>query len=198
METYSDLMNRLDLVVTSPDKRIRSRLHRDTFDIVFKEATYRKYGEANLAHQLGSLLQLMWTGFRKADLMAKSRTLGDAVAEESRNPSSRAGRELFRRRQELALNGTSARRHLKVDCVGWRNWKVGVSSGTLRELSEAEFCDEVRSMVSALMHDYHRKLQPLLEEFHRESDPEGYQWVREETRRARREHAFTSTGKEER
>lgn len=189
METYSDLMERLDLVVTSPDKNIRSRLHRDTFDIAFKETRYPKYTENTMSHQLEGLLQLTWAGYRKADLMAKSRTLGEAAADESRNPSSMEGRELFRKRRELPLNATSEQRHLKVSCVGWRSWKITVGSGTISKLSEGEFCAEVRSLVTALMHDYHRKLKPLLDEFHRKADPQGYQWVQEEERRSRRKEA---------
>ncbi|HZE37360.1 MAG TPA: hypothetical protein VE172_00960 [Stackebrandtia sp.] len=188
METYGDMMRRLDLRVSSPDNRIRARMHGDGFDIKFNGRGYREYTEPAMEGQLAALFQLLWVGRRKADLMAKAKTMGEEVAAESRNPSSLAGKELFAQRQRLEVGGTSSGGHVKVGCVGFRDWKVSLKRGTLDELSEDEFRAEVRSLASAVMGDYHHKLQPLLDEYQRRLDPEAFR----RTKDLVREHGGSS------
>ena len=195
MDSYGSMMGRLDLRVTSPDARIRGRIRgTNDADIKFVGNAYREYTEAAMGVQLGALFQLMWTGHRRASLMATAETLGQDNADEESHPTTPAGRELFAKRSEMPLSAVSANGYVRVACVGWRNWTVDIENGTFDALTESEFRAELRSLVDPLMDDYHTKLQPLLDEFVRRTDPDGFQRAKDAERMWRRQERNATSG----
>lgn len=184
METFGTMMSRLDLKVASPDRRIHGRIQgRDRIDIVFRGNAYREYTEDAMGAQLGGLFQLMWTGYRRATLMAMARTMGEASAEEGRHPTDPEDRDLFEERRTMKLAATSVRGFVKVRCVGWRDWSVRIEPGTCDDLTEEEFRTELLSLVPPLMDRYRHKSAELADNYFRRVDPEGHRRMRDLERR---------------
>ncbi|HZE41178.1 MAG TPA: hypothetical protein VE172_20455 [Stackebrandtia sp.] len=189
MESWGDMMRRLDLKVTSPDKRIRGRVHQGMADIKFIDNAYREYTEAAMGSQIAALCQLLWVGYRKADVLATTQTAGAAAAEEMRHPAGFADRELFAARRAMEMGATSDSGRLAISCVGFQNWRFTIQRGTFDALSENEFRADFRSVVRPLMDDYHEKLDALLDAHRRRFDPEGYQSIKDRERFEKRQEA---------
>ncbi|HZE38856.1 MAG TPA: hypothetical protein VE172_08580 [Stackebrandtia sp.] len=188
METYAQLMERLDLRVSSPDKRIKARIKgRNAFDIKFLGNAYREYTTSAMEGQFEGLCQLVWVGYRKAALTARSRTPGAFRSDQDEEPLSTAEEELFAKRKQLEFEAMSSRGSITLACRGWRRWKVTIAPRTLDTLSEEKFLSEARSVVPRILNAYHDRYDRLLDDFHKKRDPESYRDRKRYSRPMRRQ-----------
>ncbi|MFD0557786.1 hypothetical protein FB566_3072 [Stackebrandtia endophytica] len=171
--TYTDMMDRLDLKVHSPDTNLRARLSRRTdLDISFVPRTYESYSDWALSQQLAAVAKLLWVGRRRASLMARKEALGESAADRFEEPRYPEEREFFDKRARIQATGTSANEWVTMTTVGWTHWRVDLAPRTVRTLSEQQFCAEVVSVFSPLLADYRAQLAILLDELHRRTRPE--------------------------
>lgn len=173
MAVYGDMMGRLKLTVTSPDRGITAQVTGDvSIDFTFEQGAYRRYTPGELSRQLAAVCQLGWTGYRRASMIAWGKAVGEEYADEEKYPSSKAQQELFAARKNLEISGRSGRGVIAVSNCGWRDWQVHLAPGTLTTLSEQEFVTEGRSAMASLMADYTVKYGLLLEDYNRKTHPE--------------------------
>lgn len=175
MSKYSDMMDRLDMTVQSPDKNIKARLtNRTRIAFTFRPETYPLYAEWTLSRQLAAVAQLLWVGRRRASLMARREALGDAAADTFEEPRNPEQAEFFRDRAEIEVSAVSQSGRIAASMTGWTRWHVEVQPRTVQELTEAQFCADAVSVFPPMLHEYQRQYRLLLDELHRKTRPEYY------------------------
>ena len=175
MSVYADMMDRLVLLVHSPDKNIKARLRdRTRLELSFLPEAYQSYSDWTLSNQLAGVSKLLWVGRRRASFMARREALGERFADEVEVATSREQQELFDKRARIEATGTSTNRWITATTVGWTHWNVELAARATRTLREYEFCAEAVSVFPRLLADYQTKHSQLLQEYHEKVRPESF------------------------
>lgn len=161
MGMFSALLNGITISVTSPDGNVECELG-DGRDVVmgFAAGSYRRYTETELARQLAGVLTSLWAGHRHAHLAILEESSGCEVrGDGSRiDPKNRAFTEA---RRTARAKGRSTSGRISVSTTGLTAWQVNIQPGTVREMDEDTFLNDLWSACLAVIADHRRRLTEL-------------------------------------
>lgn len=167
--TDSDLDRRPQLSASSPDGSIWA----DTTDgtdlrVTFSYATYGRYTDEGLAHQLGRLGQSMWVAFQRSQKEIHERRSASfrvAVRAPARPDQTPAQAAYARALDEVAAVGRSPDGSITVRTTGALRWAVDLADGTVARLAEGAFVGQLTAAVQAMLADRERRIAALKAEF---------------------------------
>jgi hypothetical protein len=148
MGELADRLLDLAVTATSPDGQVSASVQRQgrAVEVSFRPAAYRRYREAQLAHQLNQLATLTFTRYRRQE---------DEVLAGALGPASADGIQHRRYRDRLArLVAKSSGDGIRISSRGLVSWEVTLASGLLRRMPEPEFVTEMVGAVARLLDGY--------------------------------------------
>lgn len=161
MGILADRLDSMVVTVSSPDGRVVGELRkRGELDVSFLGNGCRQYTERGLEHQLNRLLDSLWAEHRRGFDAALAEALGRPV-EKPREPWDANQRRFEADQAETAAEGMSERACIFMKTTAMVSWDVVIRDGTLTELDDAEFVEELLSANRALHTDYHTKMARL-------------------------------------
>lgn len=152
MSELSDLLDRMRVQASVAGGAITAELHdRDRVEISFAPGYYERATEATLERHLASLARLVWADYARQYYAAVSTAFGQSVTKDP-PPIGRQDREYTALRQDLIAEGRSGDGRITVMVRGMEVWDVRIAVGTLQELAEAEFVQQLSEAAGALIH----------------------------------------------
>lgn len=147
--------------VSSPNGGIFARLDgRESVQLSFAPGYYERASDHDLESQLTQVARLLWT--------ARMRAYNTIIADEYHEsiiidptPQSQLDREFYDQRDNLLATGRSSDGRIEVTVRGMRDWKVRITPGTSRELSEDAFASAAATAASQLISDQRDKVREL-------------------------------------
>jgi len=154
---------------SSPDGAIWA----DTTDgtdlrISFSYATYGRYTDDILAHQLSRLGQAMWVAFQRSqnELHERQSAAFRVVVAPPARPEQTPGQAAYARAlNEVVASGGSPDGSITVRTTGAISWTVLLADGTVARLGESAFVSQLTAAVQAMLADRERKIAALKAEF---------------------------------
>ncbi|MGH3389976.1 MAG: hypothetical protein ACRDOO_13990 [Actinomadura sp.] len=166
MGVLSDRLDSMRVRVPSPDGMITGELrNRMEVRLSFASGSYRQYDIPTLERQLVGLARRLWAGRTRKFYEALSEAFGETVTGESR-PVSPRDVAFHAARDELVVQGRSADGRVRVATRGMQRWRVKITDGTLRTLSEEEFSVRVSEAAAALIREQLEKVRELKQQFY--------------------------------
>lgn len=153
----ADRLQALTIRVTSPDANLQGRLNGRDVRIQFRPDTYRDYDEPKLAHQLGRLLTLMSTGYRRGhgEIMKEAKLISVTDPKDAGNEAQRRYLEGV---AQLAVVGKTSRGLVRIRSIGMRNWECRIADETVANLAESAFIAETEASIQTLLSNYRREI----------------------------------------
>ncbi|WP_213451001.1 hypothetical protein [Rhizomonospora bruguierae] len=167
MPTTDDYFRNAVITATSPDKCINARISNYTdVEIWFRQGTFERYDESDLAHQLGRLGQGAWVGYQRARQMAyrKALELGPDEADAPRPPEDSRRRAYDAALNEVQGEGVSTDGSIRIRTTGMLRWSVELERNAPRRLGEKAFLTQLGSAYRALLADRELKIAVLRSE----------------------------------
>lgn len=160
MPEISNSLNSLIIQSNSPDRKINGEISSwNQIEIWFcDENSYYNYKRDSLEYQVATLLKSLMTirdEARKKILSQFDGWRSDDVHWDARHRRYRT--EIA----EVMSEGISGSGRIEIYRVGLFDWMVAIKRGTLEELEEEEFCNEISSALSKLQHDYAVKVYEM-------------------------------------
>ena len=161
MGIMADRLDAMVINVSSPDGQVHGELRdRDAISVSFEGESYSEYTERDLERQLARLALLLWTGYQRGYDAALSEATGQPVTRS--RESWDANRRRFRDAQaETVAKGMSKEGYIYVETTGMLSWQVVIRDGTLKELEETQFCEELIGAYHVMSAEYRAKMSQL-------------------------------------
>ncbi|MEV0649201.1 hypothetical protein AB0I28_28495 [Phytomonospora sp. NPDC050363] len=152
MPDLADILDRMTVRVTSPDKRVRAELRRRAVTVSFASPdAYGAYRDATaLAGQVAATITSAVAAADRARRQLVAQHTGLRIDDEPHWDPGR--RRLRERRDRIEVQGESPGGVVRITTVGLREWRVHVVAGTLQRLNSARFCAELNGAIA----DVHR------------------------------------------
>lgn len=150
MPDLADLLARMTIRVTSPDGRVRAELRGRKVAVSFASAEAEAYDGYRDATVLASQVSTVLTSAHAAAERGRRRLVDEHTSlhvEEGPHWDPQR-RRLHEERDALAATGESTRGRVRVTTVGLREWRVGITAGTLQRLDAAGFLAELASAIA--------------------------------------------------
>lgn len=165
-----ELRDRLDAVAVdaaSPDRNIRVGAHGEasSIDVAFRPGAYRRYREADLAHQLAQAMTQLFDQYRHAQRSAVHAVYEIVVQGDDRDADPKS-RQYHLRSRNLAASGEDENGTVKISSQGLVTWQLTISNGTTRRLTEQEFLDDLNDALHDLLIGYRAQLVLLKDEIY--------------------------------
>ena len=165
-----ELRDRLDAVAadaTSPDRNITISTHgkASSIDVVFRPAAYRRYREADLAHQLAQAITQLFDQYRHAQRSAVH-AVYEIVVHGDDSDADPGSRQYHQRSRQLAASGRAENGTVRINSQGLVTWQLTISDGATRHLTEKAFLDGLSAAFHDLLIDYRAQLVLLKDEIY--------------------------------
>lgn len=161
MGEFADRVNAIKVQVVSPDNNIHVVLQGEgDITVEFRPKSYPQYSERGLEHQIERAATLVYTGYYKAygHLMNEFDRNLKRGPDDARDPTER---EYLTDRAELQVVGATERKAVRVKATGLYRWECRIAEGTLAELSEQEFLDELHGAIRNFLARYRTRMSVL-------------------------------------
>ncbi len=162
MIRLSERLDRMSARAASPDGNILGELtHRTQLTLSFRGDSYDRYhSDSDLASQLTGLARLLWAAREREYFAVISDLSGEAVSSEP-VALGRRDREYREARDEIVAEGRSADGRVRVQVRGMRQWSVHCAQGTVRALTQEQFCAAAAQATTQLIDDQTSKIRQL-------------------------------------
>lgn len=170
MGEFADRVNAIKVQVVSPDNNIRVVLQGEgDVTVEFRPESYSKYTERGLERQIERAATLIYTGYYKAyghltDEYDRNLQRGP---DDARDPTERA---YLTDRAELQVVGATERKAVRIRATGLYRWECRIADGTIAELSEQEFLDELHGAIRSFLARYRIRMSGLFTEHYGSED----------------------------
>ncbi|MBU3062543.1 hypothetical protein KO481_29365 [Nocardia sp. NEAU-G5] len=142
--------------MTAPGTDIEAELSRRThIALYFKGSDYAFVDEPMLERALTSIARLLWVGWQRQYRRALEYTNLSIDAEDATDLAFLADRDATR------AVGESSDGRITIGTLGMRKFAVRIEPGTVRELTEIEFCAGVSEAAGNVIHVYQTKVGAL-------------------------------------
>jgi hypothetical protein len=162
MGELASRLERIAVEARSPDGRLRAWVSgRLDLGLEFVPRAYRRYGEADLCHQLGRLATLTWTRYHREYVAVEDEFLDWPVRDRD------AHDRLFEERAEqLTVDGVSPNGLVTVHTRALMRWDFQLAPGVSRRLDEQRFVAEVLGAAADTVRAYRARRARLFHEFY--------------------------------
>ncbi|TCO55975.1 hypothetical protein [Actinocrispum wychmicini] len=157
MDTLAERLDRIHLRVRVPGMAIYGELSdRRRIAISFGEDTYPWMNEPRLEQALAVVARLLTAGWAQE----YHRAMRNSGLEVSLSPDLRDD-DYEQARAELTATGASADGLVTISAVNLRDFAVGITRGTIREVPEREFVASANEAAAAFLADHMAKIREL-------------------------------------
>jgi len=156
----SDLAHRLaelTVDVASPDGHVTATVIGGArLSVRIDPASYPRYTDEQLAHQLSQLGALMWVRYRQAAYEVLRDVVGDDLVDDEGED-----RDRRRRLEQLTATATAPGGAITIRTRALLAWDVSIADGTIRTLPAAQFVAELQATIGAVVHDHFQQTYAL-------------------------------------
>jgi hypothetical protein len=161
MGVLADRLDNMRVRVQSPGGKIAAELRgRTDVRLSFSPESYRYFNEWDLERQLAALARLLWAARMREYYAAVSEAFGETITGES-PPQTWRDQEYYSARDSIVAEGRSADGRIQLAVRGMTEWTVRIADGSLRTLTEDEFCARVGEAAAELISDQFAKIREL-------------------------------------
>ncbi|MEI2712309.1 MAG: hypothetical protein V9G04_03190 [Nocardioides sp.] len=161
MTTVAEHMESTSISAQTPDGIAFATIRGDrdvTFSLV--PGYYATADEARLADKVAKVAKLLWVARVKEFFRMQSELVGREIRTEPA-PRSDVQREREAARNQIEATGRSSDGVINVASVGLLTWTVQITPGSLRGLSEQQFCADVKQAAEMLVSDHRQQLRTI-------------------------------------
>lgn len=157
MGTVREKLAGTRIELSTPDGSVTGALRTiDDLAIEVRDGGLRHYSERGLENQLSALIERLWTDYRRSRLAVVAEANGRSAG--PLKPWRAEFHQYHTERYETFAEGMSLGQRVFVSGTGLRRCSIVIRDGSLSEMDETVFADEVTSGYAAMMRDWNRKL----------------------------------------
>jgi hypothetical protein len=178
MSELADRLDSLTATAISLDAQVTAHIGDAgaTIHFTFRHGAYALYSEAALARQIAASASLACRQYQKKYDEAVKELCPDALGPDDDGIDFGPERRQYRQRlQHIRAVGASPDGRIRVGSRALERWRVVISAGTLRRLTEESFLATLDTAFSRMMRDYRIKVFKLKDEIYGPSLPPSLQ-----------------------